>query len=408
LTPSVSSKSDDEALEPKLSISPSASFDIQVLGLESRLQWWIIAGHKGDVDKDILSPFSRCLAAYMRRSGPTDEALYRICVDAFERIQVLVKHKNLTPAASFRSPLASVYQSLGALAREARLFAEAITWTKRLKALMRAGDDSEASRCSVSALLLSLQLKDASRFLESEDLLKDVIEGVQGVLKGDSAELEELLTNVGLARRSAMNILVAQGRNALVDDSKRNLLESLVLQCPRFCLRWLGKPPASNGSTKDFLRYEQRRQNLTKSVHHFLDSAFMVIKTLIDDQRVSWTQMDSVLGDCLTLLDFMGDISNAESSSSSSHHVKISHFYFMQYTLLRQSTKDPRNPEPMRALRRSIECIKPRPSKEKEKAQLIMKLERMAEACKALGRVGEALGALQSIRSSLVDDGVLA
>ncbi|KLU84226.1 separin [Magnaporthiopsis poae ATCC 64411] len=407
LTPSVSSKCDDEALEPKLSISPSAAFDLQILGLESRLQWWAIAGHKGDVDKDILSPFSRCLAAYIRRAGSRDESLYNKCVDAFEHIQGLVKHNSTSPGMSFKSPMASLYQSLGTLAREARRYPEAIAWTKHAKGLLKEGTDSEASRCSIDALLLSLQLKNPLEYLEDDKLVEAVIDGIQGVLKGDSTELEDLLANVGLARRSAMNILVAQDKSVLAAEHTMPLLESFVIQCPRFCLRWLGKPPASNGSTKDFLRYEQRRQILTKSIHLFLDSAFMVNKTLIDEQRVSWTQMDSVLGDCLTLLDYMGDSGSAESSSTS-HHVKISHFYFMQYTLLRQSCKDPKSPEPMRALRRSIECVKQRSAREKEKSQLIMKLERLAEAYKSLGRVGEALGALQSIRSSLVDDGVLA
>ncbi|KAL8388560.1 hypothetical protein RB595_009057 [Gaeumannomyces hyphopodioides] len=407
LTPSVSSKSDDEALEPKLSISPSAAFDMQVLGLESRLRWWAIAGHKGDVDKDILSPFSRCLAAYIRRAGPRDDSLYNTCVNAFERIQELVKHSITSPGTSSKSPIATLYQSLSAVAREARKYPEAIKWTKLARGLMKEGSDSEASRCSVDALLLSLQLRNPVEYLEGDKLVEGVIDGIQGVLKGDSAELEDLLANVGLARRSAMNVLVAPDRSALAPQDIILLLESFVIQCPRFCLRWLGKPPASNGSTKDFLRYEQRRQILTKSIHLFLDSAFMVSKTLIDERRVSWAQMDMVLGDCLTLLDYMGDSGNAESSSTS-HYVKISHFYFMQYTLLRQSCKDPKSPEPMRALRRSIECVKQRSAREKEKSQLIMKLERLAEAYKSLGRIGEALGALQSIRSSLVDDGVLA
>ncbi|KAL8349633.1 hypothetical protein RB598_005146 [Gaeumannomyces tritici] len=406
LTPSVSSKSDDEALEPKLSISPSAAFDMQVLGLESRLRWWAIAGHKGDVHKDILSPFSRCLAAYIRRAGPGDESLYNTCVNAFERIQELVGSSVTSPGTSFKSPIATLYQALGAVAREARKYFEAIKWTKLARGLMKEGTDSEASRCAVDALLLSLQLKNPAEYLEDNTLVDGVIDGMQGVLKGDSAELEDLLVNVGLARRSAMNVLVAQDRSALAPKDTLRSLESFVVQCPRFCLRWLGKPPASNGSTKDFLRYEQRRQMLTKSIHLFLDSAFMVIKALIDERRMFWAQMDIVLGDCLTLLDYMGDSGNAESSTS--HHVKISHFYFMQYTLLRQSSKDPKSPEPMRALRRSIECVKQRSAREKEKSQLIMKLERLAEAYNSLGRVGEALGALQSIRSSLVDDGVLA
>ncbi|TLS23353.1 uncharacterized protein PpBr36_06738 [Pyricularia pennisetigena] len=404
LSPSVSSKVDSEACEPRLNISPSAAFEVHVLGLEARTHWWSLAGHKGDVDKDIIQPLWRCLGAYVRRKPAADESLYLSCADAVQRVVQLAKDKGFKPTESFKSPLASLYQALGAMARESRQYQEAAIWIKRLKGLLQPNEDSDTSRCSVAALLLSVQLKDAEQCAESENLLREVLEGIQGVLKGNTSDLESLLTNVNLARRSAMNALVD---HESIPTSSKRLMEELVLQCPKFCLRWLGKPIPASGSTKDFVSYEQRRQTLATMLQHMLDSAFLVLKILMDEKRVCWTQMDSILADCLTFLDYMGDAAPKPGSPGNSPYVKMSLFHWIHYSSLVESSKDPKDPEPLRALRRSIECVKHRPAAEKEKTQFAMKLERMAELCQSLGRISEALGALQTLRSALIEDGAL-
>jgi separase len=80
----------------------------------------------------------------------------------------------------------------------------------------------------------------------------------------------------------------------------------------------------------------------------------------------------------------------------------------MKYDYLRQQqSENHTDSAALKALRRSIDCVKNRSAKEREKAQLIIKFERMAELCKSLGRGDEALEALQGIRNCLVDDGVL-
>ncbi|KAI7921825.1 separin [Pyricularia oryzae] len=404
LSPSVSSKADAEACEPRLNISPSAAFEVHVLGLEARTHWWSLAGHKGDVDKDIIQPLWRCLGAYVRRKPAADESLYLGCADAVQRVVQLAKDKGFKPTESFKSPLASLYQALGAMARESKQYQEAASWIKRLKALLQPNEDSDTSRCSVAALLLSIQLKDAEQYAESESLLREVLDGIQGVLKGNTSDLEGLLTNVNLARRSVMNALVDEEP---IPTASKGLMEELVLQCPKFCLRWLGKPIPASGSTKDFVSYEQRRQTLATMLQHMLDSAFLVIKMHMDEKRVSWAQMDSILADCLTILEYMGDAAPRPGSPGNSVYVKMSLFHWIHYSTLAESSKDPKDPEPLRALRRSIECVKHRPAAEKEKTQFAVKLERMAELCQSMGRISEALGALQTLRSALIEDGAL-
>ncbi|GAB1320720.1 separin protein [Madurella fahalii] len=411
LTPSVSSKDDILAQESRLSISPATALELQALAFEARLHWWKLAKHTGDVEKDIMVPLSRCLGAYIRRSLEGSKASYIACLNVFNRIYQLLRGQGLQPLGGSKLPLAGIYQALVTLARDAQQFPDAVSWATKLREAMDTKSESIAKTCSLAAQLLSLHLKYPAKYLSDDQLLKEVVAGIQGPLRGDTAELDELLANVCAVRKAAMHLLLTIAKGSRDDNTFqpspaiKELLETFVLQCPRFCLRWLGKPPGPKGSTKDYLRYEQRRQLMLQYLQHILDSAFMTIKACLDQTRLSWDLMDSILSDCTTLLEYTGN--TASSDSSTSYFVKISHFYYLQYSSLRQQSTNPKDASPLRALRRSVDCVKNRPSAEKEKAQLTLKLERMAELCRTLGRGEEALGALQSIRASLLEDGVL-
>ncbi|KAL1901332.1 separin protein [Sporothrix stenoceras] len=412
LAPSISSKDDASAIEPKLSVFPLAAFELQALSLETRLRCWIMAKqNSADADKDILMPLSRCLSTYARRGRVSGKTLsYSFCRGRFDQLMELIQGGQFVIARTSKAPLATIFQNLSAVARETGNIDDAIHWSSELFGLVNANDDSAAKCCSTSAQLLSLQLKSPAKKYakDSQTLLATVLESIKGSLKGDTTELEELLANVCLVRKSAINLLINQQQNACsktISQQFKLLLEAFVYQCPRFCLRWLGKPPAAKSSTKDFLRYEQRRQLLTQSIRHTLDSAFVVTKSMIEEGRMVWEQLDSVLSDSLTVLEYLGDLKSVDSSSS--YYVKISHFYYLSYNVLRRKGGDNADRDALKALRRATDCIKNRPGSEREKAQLILKLERMAELARATGQIGEALGALQSIRSSLVDDGAL-
>lgn len=411
LTPGVSSKDDILGQESRLSISPPTALELQALALEARLHWWKLAKHKGDVEKDIMTPLSRCLGAYIRRSSESPKARYIASLNIFNRIYQQLRDQGLQPLGGSKLPLAGIYQTLVTLARDAQQFPDAVSWATKLREAVDTTTESIARTCSLTAQLLSLHLKHPAKYLSDDQLLKEVVTGIQGPLRGDTAELDELLVNVCAVRKAAMHLLLAIATDGRDDNTFqpspaiKELLETFILQCPRFCLRWLGKPPGPKGSTKDYLRYEQRRQLMLQYLQHILDSAFMTIKTCLDQTRLSWDLMDSILSDCTILLEYTGNA--ASSDSPTSYFVKISHFYYLQYSYLRQQSTNPKDTTPLRALRRSVECVKNRPSAEKEKAQLTLKLERMAELCRTLGRGEEALGALQSIRTSLLEDGVL-
>ncbi|RMX81126.1 hypothetical protein D0869_07045 [Hortaea werneckii] len=88
LCPKLSSANDSGALESSESVSPMAAFKLQVSALRIRKEWWQLAGHQGNEEKELIDPFSRCLAALLRRSngtsrtyGEAQEALISLRID---------------------------------------------------------------------------------------------------------------------------------------------------------------------------------------------------------------------------------------------------------------------------------------------------------------------------------------
>lgn len=415
LTPSTSTSEDEISTERRLSPSPATSVEIQVIALFTRLSWWKLAGHQADVDREILSPLSKCIAAYVRRTSESQLDAYKVCLASFTKIQEQITLQRLEPSKTSKSPLASIYQTLGRLAREMGSYTDALSWTEKGKSTIDPDQDSAAKCLSVSALLLAFRLRLAWRYPSQEVLVNEVVDGLQGSLRGDSTELDELLDSLVMARKSATYILVGNVAN---EDGKKykpskalsEKLELFVGQMPRFCLRWLGKRPSAQANTKEFLRFEQRRTALANLASQVLDSALVLAKTSIDEQRMAWEQLDSLLHECLALLDGLGELPSVEASHS--YHSKISHLYYVQHQSLialhPKPTKDDNGfSVALRALRRSVDCVKQRPRKDREKSHLFFKLERMIQLYRDARRFEDALSSLQTLRSILIEDGVL-
>ncbi|ROW12654.1 hypothetical protein VMCG_00205 [Cytospora schulzeri] len=416
LAPSTSSSEDETASESKLSISPPSALELQAIALQTRLCWWRLAGHKADVDKDILTPLSKCMVAYVRRTQKTQSSDYKSCLALFDNIQGQIVSQNLGCSRTSKSPLASICQTLAKLAQEAGNYSDALDWTEKFSQMVDRSRDSAAKCCATSALLLAYRLRMPWKYPVQDSQLREVLEGLQGPLRGDSSELDELLDSLIMALKSAVKVLFGdmrdgEGNKYMPPTDFSGLLESLILQLPRFCLRWLGKRPSSQDDTKGLLRYEQRRTVLVKSVPQILDSALLLAKTNIGENGMAWDKLDVLLHDCLGLLDSLGDLASVDPSSF--YHAKVSHLYYVQHTSFMNVSKRSKADAKenlglaLRAMRRSIDCVKYRPSKEREKAQILYKLERASELYRDTGRSEDALASLQTLRTILIEDGVL-
>ncbi|KAI1777823.1 peptidase family C50-domain-containing protein [Hypoxylon cercidicola] len=405
LPPSIALKDDDVALEPMLSAPPEVALEVQALGFATRLQSWSVSGHRGDVDKDILFPLSKCLAAFARRSSGE----FPIAFSSFSLVWKRVEKLGFRPKERLQSPLAAIYQVLATTSRDSGNFNEAKKWLAKLKFMTNPSEDSVARCCSITAQLLALSLKQSSKF--DETLLTEVMDGIKGSFSGTTSEVDELLVSVCLLRKSVMNLITEkQEGTASISSATRELFETFIFQLPRFALRWLGKPPGSTNAAKECLRFEQRRGLLSTYLPHILDSALMVAKLLLDGDRLAWDIMDSTLQDSLSVLENMGDWARpgVKANPSASYYVKISHFYYQQHLVLRKSASKATEVTSLKALRKSIESVKNRSEAEQARSQLLVKWERFAELCRATGRVDDAIDALRSIRDHLVRQGLVS
>ncbi|CAI4218820.1 unnamed protein product, partial [Parascedosporium putredinis] len=413
LTPSSSSRDDIEAMEQRLSPSPPCTFELQIAALKIKMHFWRISKHVGDVDRDILTPFSRYLAALGRRLKPVSADVHELSQTAFLDLQAMTKEQGLTWSETSKSPAAAVYQSLASSAFNLKRPAEARDWAQKLYGLLDIEKDSAARRCSVAAHLLAASLKCKLDEPKLTALLAETIDGMQGTLRGESAELDQLLVDLALARRSAVGLLMsASDPKSKLSPALTELLQSFIIQYPRFTMRWLGKAPAHEGgvNTKEFLRFESRRQAVQGTLGQMLDSALVITKTLLGSSTVDWTKPDGVLQDCLGLLERMGDLKGplGGGSSGNSYYVKISNLYYMKYALLRQSADNADDLTPLRSLRRSLDAIRNRSPKEQEAGQFVTKLERFADICTKFRRIDEARESLKSICTAMVEEGVLS
>ncbi|EHK18849.1 uncharacterized protein TRIVIDRAFT_44043 [Trichoderma virens Gv29-8] len=416
LAPSISSQEDAVATEPRLSPSPDTAFELQSLAFRIQLKWWKLAGHKGNIDNDVVSPFSRCLRAYTRRQKLDKGSVYQTVSESYETIMQLIYTQKYRPATSFDSPLASIHQILGSAAQAERRYTEAHRWFQELKSSLTPGQESSVLRCSVSARLLAVALKKADFDHTIEPLLCEVIEGLDGSLSGTIAELNELLESLSLARRSVVGLLMTcLGPNAAESTVPRDLvnqLKTFVLKYPRFVRRWTGLPPSKDASPKQVLQFDQRRQLVAQSIGQTLDATLMVIKCDIQSDASGYQAADDVLQHCVSLLECMtaSTLSTTKIDNLGTYAVKISSLYFSIFSQLRKksSRSKQENKHYLQALHRSISVVKDCTEAEKEKAQLSTKLEMFADLCKTVGRTDDAVEMLRYICSGMVENGTLA
>ncbi|KAL5354777.1 separin protein [Pseudogymnoascus australis] len=414
LSPSISSSEDTAAISPKLHVGPDAALQLQTIAFCTRYAWWPIAGHKGDIDNDIFEPYSRCVAAFTRRSRGLSASAYECALQSYNALLDFTAARANGSKVATGSPVYVIHKLLASLAQDSGCDNEAIRWVEKLQGCE---NSSEAQKCAIASKLVALKLRTDPHDPVIEELLMTVVQGLESSIKGDGTELDELLTEVSRARRAAIMLVskkpeASDDATETINEGPRQLCESLVLQCPRFSLRYLGKAPGNEASTKVIVRFEQRRHHLARSVPSTVDSALYLAKALRAQGRLTWEIMDSLLQDCLALLDAadvsMPDSNNDSDSTRASYYARISNLYYSQHLDMRRDASSPKDVQHLRPLRRSIDSVRSRPIAEKKAAALTAKLERMGDLLRFHGRLDEAKDIILLLRDELIADGALA
>lgn len=411
LGPSVSSSDDLDSLSSRAHISPEAAFQLQTSAFLNRWIWWKLAGHKASVDSQIWEPYSRCLAAFIRRSQVKATSTYHIASASFASLYEAIYSEALEPALSPKAPLNQIYKNLGASAQNCANLKDAVKWVERLH---NCASSSEVQTCTTAAKLLALRLQTEAG--DVAEPLKKIICGMESQLKADGSELDEMILEISKARRTVISVLsrkteTGEAVHRSLDDDARQMCQSMILLCPRFYSRYLGKIPGDNAAVRDKVRFDQRRKYLAKLVPSTIDSVLYIIKTTRGDARATWDKTDTILNECKQLLDVMDASGPANSNNSDitgvSQYVRISNQYFSKYLEMRREPPGPQDMKYLKPLCRSVEVVQYRSRSEKNAAAFTTKLERLADFLRGSGRLQEAKMYLLMLRDELVDQGIL-
>lgn len=410
LGPSVSSSDDTAALSSKSHISPDAAFKLQTSAFLNRWFWWKLAGHKASVDEQIWEPYSRCLAAYVRRNQGKISAGYDSASKSFYSLCDAIYQEGEEPAFTPKSPFYSIYRSLGTLAQQCGNLKKATTWIDRLYSCP---SQSELQRCATGAKLLSLRLQ--AGHWDVADALRVVVGVMESPVKGSSAEWDELIVEVSKARRVVISVISKKSDNgddsSTLEDESRQLCESMILLCPRFYSRYLGKLP-SKDALAERIPFTRRRQNIEKTVTSTIDSVLYIIKMARSGGRAAWNETDAILQDCkqlLEVIDASAQASNTKPEAAGpSQYVRISNQYFSQYLEMRRESTGADDMKYLLPLRRSIEVVRYRPQSERKAAAMTTKLERLSDFLRGSGQLKEAKHYILMLRDELIDNHVLS
>ena len=380
-----SSATNGKSLPPGINVSPEIMFQIQVLALQVRSTWWQISGHQSDIAKEIVGPFTQCLANYSVRSRSTKAENYEITTSAFEKFKECVQN-----VKGFREEsLLSIYLLLAESAQDSSQHPQAIRWVRKAKECARESTLSRVQWCNLNCRLASLELKlpdsEASEKLSS--LLGDAGKSLEGDLQGQSTELDELLLSVASLRRSAFCVFqsshrLSKTKEKRVQGSLIHQCSDIVLLCARFMVRYVGSGNSCEGHEKTVVRRDQRRKLGARFAHSTIESVAAIARLSADADADTWDSLDIGLRDCSRLASSIAGCSTDEyqakaENNRASPFLSISNAYWYRYQCLKRGATNARLCR--ECLLMSIRLIRDHSLCERLAGSLPLKLEKLGQ-----------------------------
>ncbi|KAI7437455.1 hypothetical protein KC368_g12635 [Hortaea werneckii] len=232
LCPKVSSSNGSEALESSENVSPKAAFKLQVSALRIRQQWWQLAGHQSNREKELLEPFSRCLAALLRRSNGTS----RTYGEAQEALTSLHIDVLAAPGAAF-----GLCHTLAMLAEKDGDNESALQWSQKLMLTCEDLSQQNAKRLATLATYISKLATSKERDLQHlRAQLETLQRRLREQLSGSSADYDFLI--VELTRLSS---IMHRDRQLVVQVSTVRIV---LIEAASFAQRYARSYPGRNGA----------------------------------------------------------------------------------------------------------------------------------------------------------------
>ncbi|KAL7269465.1 separin protein [Rhizina undulata] len=426
--PSTTSAADVTACNSKISCSPRTALILHTMIVECAILKKVIQPDEKNVksveDKEHWEMLRKCLAAYARRTEDQQSKRERYLAirDAAEKIRRLIHGKESTNPFPIE-----ILKILSSVSAETGYAKECIRWTGEwLQALEDLNDPLDGAAiviCKVKIATMELKISstDADGKIISEsgavnvikDKVMDAVDGLKTVSKGRKQDLEQLLQEVALMRRSSISLLALIIRELNKEETNEEKNEETT--------------PQKSEAEKE-MRNELRRASdkITQSVIAFCrkylamdisseerSRAEMIALPAIDtvlstawrgfDPRSeeSWDSVESMLRDCNLLKKALKKEGEDENDV---FYEKVSNAYWQVFLAYRKTGMD--KPSVL-ALRKSIAIMDGRNSAELRRASVALKCERLGSFFLGVGDYHKAEDALLSAIKAFADTGVL-
>ncbi|CAI6335881.1 unnamed protein product [Periconia digitata] len=397
LCPSISTSNDGADNLP----SPEICLKLQHLAFKIRQMWWGLVNHRGDVEKELLEPLAKCMAAYARRSKQAHDKKYTLAESLYANMLDTLKESGYSQKQD-NNTQELARKTLSSLAQAAGLHEEAIRWLGKTNP-----SESELSAAKAAAKLarlctLSIDARIRNPEKQTTDINVDAVIGaLSGSLGGSATELDALFIEVHSLRRMATRLLSTLNSVAakspllnLEDDCLRILSVSI-----HFTLRFISTTPSSGTDTKSATRHHERLHITLNLIKSLVDSVMVCCKRPLTSEP-TWIQLDVLVQDCLRLVHKLQELAPddhpwnySHQTAASSIFVRFSNAYWVMHSQLRKLNVE--STISVVPLQRSSDILSPRPLIEKEAGLLATKLERLGEVFDQISAIEQSRDALQ-------------
>ncbi|KAK0917676.1 separin protein [Friedmanniomyces endolithicus] len=127
LCPGASAGLDSIAMENVVSPCPHAVFQLQIMALRFRQVWWKLADHRNNLNKELVEPFSRTIAAFVRRGGDSCKG-----AEAYDLVNASYEILNISSVPCSAEIRFEILSSLASLAEGCGKTEEALLWTEQM------------------------------------------------------------------------------------------------------------------------------------------------------------------------------------------------------------------------------------------------------------------------------------
>jgi separase len=391
LCPSISSAEDANTLQP----AAETVLLLQHLAFNTRKKWWSLVEHQGNVDRELLEPFSKCLVAFARRSKLIASKKYKLAETLYTDLAGL-------PAES-TTPV-GVNKTLSSLAQAAGLSDQALQWLGSSKA----ASTSETSAAKQTTRAIRIAMINLEAYVKGEkksDLEETIaiaLDVLCGSLGGSVSDLETLFAEVNALRRAATRLLIT-GLSRTTESTESSPIEQravpIIAASVHFFSRFLGTASSSELDTRSQNRHSERIELAWKCTKSTIDSLMACCKQTIKTQE-QWQELDTILQECSHIMRrFEEEIEHGtlpggdNTSLIGAYMVKLSNAYWSLYSQLRRARCS--SETLVVAMERSIDLLQSRTPSEQESGLLPMKLEHVGEALEDLDHIDRSRDTLR-------------